>query len=1028
MKRILSLVIVLALCLTFLPANVFAAVTVATGTCGDNLTWTLDDEGTLTISGTGAMTSYFYSSSIPWYSNRSSVKKVVVSEGVTSIGDRAFSGCTGLTSITIPDSVTSIGVYAINVSTSLTYNIYDNGKYLGNNNNPYHVIMDTVSTDITTCRIHEDTKIVGYEAFYNCTGLTSVTIPNGVTSIGYEAFNNCTGMTGITIPDSVTSIDDCAFSRCEKLTSINIPNGVTSIGGSAFSRCSSLTSIAIPDRVTSIGDCAFYNCTSLTSINIPNGVTSIGDEAFWGCRALTSVTIPDSVTSIGVSAFSGCDSLTKVSLGKNINSISEHAFYACDNLTSINIPDGVISIGAAAFSGCTSLPNITIPDSVTSIDYRAFYLCTGLTSVIIGNGVRRISGEAFWGCNALTSITIPDSVFRIDSSAFEGCTYLEEINFNAKAMNDLSFNNYVFNKAGQRGNGITVNIGANVTKIPAYLFNPHDDSSYAPKITTVNFAEGSTCTSIGSCAFYNCTDLTSITIPDSVTSIDSSAFSYSGLISVEIPETMRVIAQSAFHSCTNLKEINLPDGITFIGASAFYNCSSLAEIHIPLGINEIDRWTFASCKSLTSIHIPGNVELIDIKAFMDCSGLTGLTFEEGIIRIDESAFAACANLTSIELPDGLEYIGGYAFSLCSKLSDVTIPSSVKEIYRDAFTGCSVKNVYITDMEAWCKIRFESGANPLGTNLYLNGELITKLVIPENVTKINAYAFYGYKALTALVIPSSVSHIDSYTFYNCTGLKDVYYKGSKEEADKIIISTGNDSLLNATWHYNEILVTDDLQNALDEAAESSATVVLTQDISLHSVVLWEGVTLDLNGHTLTANYLTSYGQVIDGEKGGNGLIVVNKRIHMASENEFLPIYDTAAGGYRFYKYELQNLGFKAVAGNADRLKVGFRLVLSNTDGYSVLANTTDVAIDTFAYLKWNNSAGEFTYEFSDNTLRNFAAQAAADIAAKGSTSKAITLTLTGVTGLGENATISLRPALNTAPGVVANTEVATWNKQ
>ena len=299
-KRLLSFVLAALMIASLLPATALAADIVDSGTCGaegdgSNLTWTLDSEGVLTISGSGDMHGYDHLGA-PWYGIRSPVKSAVIADGVTSIGDSAFFDCTSLTSVTIPDSVTSIGEYA----------------------------------------------------FYNCTSLTSVAIPDSVTSIGDDAFSNCKSLTSVTIPDSVTSIGKWAFSECKSLTSVTIPDSVTSIGDAAFASCTSLTGIwvaegnshyandasgvlfnkdkttlvqcpgafsgsyAIPNSVTSIVGYAFDGCASLTSVTIPDGVTSIGRYAFHDCRSLTSVTIPDSVTSIGVWAFCDCTSLTDV--------------------------------------------------------------------------------------------------------------------------------------------------------------------------------------------------------------------------------------------------------------------------------------------------------------------------------------------------------------------------------------------------------------------------------------------------------------------------------------------------------------------------------------------------------------------------------------------------------------------------------------------------------------------------------------------------------------------------------------------
>lgn len=311
------------------------------------------------------------------YVNGVLVKDLIIPDGVTSIGDWAFSGCSNLTSVVIPDSVTSIGDWA----------------------------------------------------FSNCTSLTSVTIGNSVTSIGSGTFGGCSGLTSITIPDSVTSIGNYAFRVCSGLTSATIGNRVASIGKYAFDCCKGLTSITIPDSVMSIDSHAFSGCTGITSVKIGNGVISIGEYAFYDCMGLTSITIPDSVTSIGDYAFYYCTGLTSVTIGNSVMSIGNSAFGACSSLTSITIPDSVTSIGSYAFQVCSGLTSVTIGNRVTSIGSGAFGGCTGLTSVTISDSVKSIGDYAFSGCTGLMSITIPDSVTSIGSSAFEGCSSLTSINF-----------------------------------------------------------------------------------------------------------------------------------------------------------------------------------------------------------------------------------------------------------------------------------------------------------------------------------------------------------------------------------------------------------------------------------------------------------------------------------------------------------------------------------------------------------------------------------------------------------------------
>ena len=320
---------------------------------------------------------------------------VVIPDSVTSIGDGAFWGYSGLTSVTIPNSVTSIGK----------------------------------------------------DAFKGCSGLTSVTIPNSVTSIGKDAFKGCSGLTSVTIPDSVTSIGDGAFNGCSGLTKFIVdsdnPN-YKSVNGLLLSKDGKTLiagingNVVIPQCVTSIGEWAFYNCSGLTSVTIPDSVTSIGECAFYCCDGLTSITIPDSVTDIEDWAFANCSGLTKFIVDSNnpnyksVNSLlltkDGETLIAGIN-GNVVIPQGVTSIGDYAFYYYDGLTSITIPDSVTSIGAWAFYYCSGLTSVTIPDSVTSIGWYAFEGCSGLTSVTIPDSVMSIGWDAFSGCSNLKSVIF-----------------------------------------------------------------------------------------------------------------------------------------------------------------------------------------------------------------------------------------------------------------------------------------------------------------------------------------------------------------------------------------------------------------------------------------------------------------------------------------------------------------------------------------------------------------------------------------------------------------------
>ena len=349
---------------------------------------------------------------------------VSIPSNVTSIGESAFAGCSGLTSsLVIPPSVTSIGASAFSYCSGLTsvsipssVTSIENGVFLN-------------CSGLTSLVIPSSVTSIGDRAFFWCDGLRSVSIPSSVTSIGDWAFYGCNGLTSLVIPSGVTSIGKNAFQNCDGLTSVSIPSSVTSIGDDAFSGCRVLATVSIPFGVTSIGKNAFSDCYGLKSVSIPSSVTSIGGGAFSHCNNLTSVSIPSSVTSIGVGTFSSCIGLTTVSIPSSVTSIGESAFSHCSGLTSVSIPSSVISIGGYAFSYCTGLTSVSIPSNVTSIGDYAFLYCSGLMSVSISSSVTSIGFSAFYGCSGLTSVVIPASVTTIKNYAFSRCSRLTEISF-----------------------------------------------------------------------------------------------------------------------------------------------------------------------------------------------------------------------------------------------------------------------------------------------------------------------------------------------------------------------------------------------------------------------------------------------------------------------------------------------------------------------------------------------------------------------------------------------------------------------
>ncbi len=520
-----------------------------------------------------------------------------------------------------------------------------------------------------------------------------------------------------------------------------------------------LTEVTIPstyngENVTSIGDYAFDNCSALATITIPDSVTSIGDNAFYDCDSLTSITIPDSVTSIGDYAFSSCSSLTSITIPDSVTSIGDYVFSSCSSLSSITIPDSVTSIGDYAFSGCSSLTSITIPDSVTSIGYNAFFRCSSLSSITIPDSVTSING-VFSGCSSLSSITIPDSVTSING-AFSGCSSLSSIT-----------------------------IPDSVTSINGAFFGCSSLSSITiPDSVTL----------IGEAAFMNCNSLTSVTIPDSVTGIGNNAFSgCSSFTSITIPNSVTGIGNSAFSGCSSFTSITIPDSVTGIGNYAFSGCSSLTSITIPDSVTGIGGGAFSGCSSLTSITIPDSITYIQYYAFSGCSSLTSITIPDGVTYILHSAFKDCNSLTSITIPDSVTGIGSGAFSGCSSLTSITIPYRVCSIGSNTFDGCSS----LTSVIMPHTYRFQY----IDEFVFSDCSSLTSIIIPDSVEFIKQGGFWCCSSLESITIPKSVTEIYESAFYGCDTLSDVYYAGTEDEWNAIIIESDNDYLLNATIHYN-----------------------------------------------------------------------------------------------------------------------------------------------------------------------------------------------------------------------------------
>ena len=608
-KRLLA--VMTAAMMTFgsialIPASAAAvkseSVAVQSGTTGD-CTWTLDDDGTLTVSGNGEMGGYGY---YQW----DNAKKVIINEGVTAIGENEFFACYDLESVSIPSSVKTINKLAF--------------------------ALDEKLTDVT---ISEGVTFIGNGAFYECKSLTSISLPKSVKTIELGAFSR-SGLKSLIIPECVKSLE--CVSGCENLTDVLVPAGVTDFsnyvfynnrngliiytpnGSYAQSRAEDLgIEVLEPEDYPQDFSWTLDEDGTLTVSGKGNMQFGENGKAPWGTD-IKKVIVKDGITAIRSNAFTNCRNLTEVTIPNSVKAIGSGAFSGCSALTSVNLPDGLKAIKSSTFLNCLRLSDVAIPGSVKTIEYCAFDGCKGLKTLTFSDGVTEIGDYAFRGSESLTRVIIPSTVTSIGTEAFFNSlcpptvygekgsyvqTYADE--------NDLYFEpieNYPALFSWSVDDNGVLTISGN-TRMNNYFRAPQARTApWGKDVTAVVIKDG--VKSIGNYAFYNCQKLKSITIPDSVT----------------------CIGDWAFGGCISLTTITLPDSITEIGYGAFYN-SGLKHLTIPDGVTEIFNFTFDRCPDLETVILPETVTRIGEMFNYDYESHTKLLIPESVVSIaDEGSF------------------------------------------------------------------------------------------------------------------------------------------------------------------------------------------------------------------------------------------------------------------------------------------------------------------------------------------------------------------------------------------------------
>lgn len=825
MKRLLNLMLIFSILLTFIIVLSSVVNAAESGPCGDNLIWTLNDKGTLVVGGIGDMYDIDIQTQVaPWDECKSSITSVIIEDSVTSIGDGAFSGCSNLKSIVIGENVNKVGYSPFENCSSLE-KIYWNAISINRDKDSFincQNIFDSVGNDDEGIEIifGDNVEVIPDYLLYFNEFLKSVTIGKNVIETGESTFSFCPNLQFIKW-NAIAAINEnswCSsfeFSGNEDGIELIFGDAVKEIPKQAFMGCN-LKDFTIPKNVVKIGYGAFDSVTA--QISISDNTLAVGEHAFAGCENLMmNNTI---LTEIGASAFGDCKSIEHVITDESITNIGAGAFYNCENLKSIILSKNITEIGSNAFDGCVELENIywnaqnvayirddgvfhnagingvginiVFGDSVETIPEKLFYVYEDakpkIKEIFIGDNVYQIGRYAFYECNA-EKIYVGGKVTIIEDAAFAG--------FCAK--------NVYWNSA-------------------KYYENiPCDILTLGKEVTNLQ------CYSVG------IDTAKKVIIEGNVITIPRNTFSQGHTLEcIELPNSLKHIEDWAFFDCDNLLKIDIPDSVISIGEHAFHQCTSLTNLKLGNALTNISEGLFNGCTSLISVTIPNTVTSIGVSAFANCDALEKVTTGNGVVTIGETAFSSCELLKTVEIGKSVNRIEDYAFSGCSALENINIPTSVENIGEGVFYRCnklvSITLPFVGSSRAASRTHDAVFGYIFGYTNYDDVEgtiyqgYFNKVAmdvpyyyyIPDSITnvtltdtqKIPYHAFYNCKNLETITIPKTVTGIGEYAFSGCTSLIDVYYAGSEEEWDNIGgIRYHNENLTNATIHYNDKSETD-----------------------------------------------------------------------------------------------------------------------------------------------------------------------------------------------------------------------------